>query len=67
MVDKFYINVETNFNRKRSSIGTSFPKTAVEILSILDMPCGDFSWMQDLIKKNNSINYTSLEVFRTNL
>ena len=32
------------------------------IQSILDMPCGDFSWMQDLIKKNNSINYTGYDI-----
>jgi hypothetical protein len=32
------------------------------IKSILDMPCGDFSWMQDLIKKNNYINYTGYDI-----
>ena len=32
------------------------------IQSILDMPCGDFSWMQDLIKKNNSIIYTGYDI-----
>ena len=32
------------------------------IQSMLDMPCGDFSWMQDLIKKNNSINYTGYDI-----
>ena len=26
------------------------------------MPCGDFSWMQDLIKKNNYINYTGYDI-----
>ena len=26
------------------------------------MPCGDFSWMQDLIKKNNFINYTGYDI-----
>jgi 2-polyprenyl-3-methyl-5-hydroxy-6-metoxy-1,4-benzoquinol methylase len=29
---------------------------------MLDMPCGDFSWMQDLIKKNNYINYTGYDI-----
>jgi hypothetical protein len=32
------------------------------IKSILDMPCGDFSWIQDLIKKNNYINYTGYDI-----
>ena len=32
------------------------------IQSMLDMPCGDFSWMQDLIKKNNSISYTGYDI-----
>jgi len=32
------------------------------IKSILDMPCGDFSWMQDLIKKNNYINYKGYDI-----
>ena len=32
------------------------------IQSMLDMPCGDFSWMQDLIKKNNYINYTGYDI-----
>ena len=32
------------------------------IQSMLDMPCGDFSWMQDLIKKNNSINYKGYDI-----
>jgi hypothetical protein len=33
-----------------------------KIKSILDMPCGDFSWIQDLIKKNNYINYTGYDI-----
>ena len=32
------------------------------IQSMLDMPCGDFSWMKDLIKKNNYINYTGYDI-----
>jgi 2-polyprenyl-3-methyl-5-hydroxy-6-metoxy-1,4-benzoquinol methylase len=32
------------------------------IQSMLDMACGDFSWMQDLIKKNNYINYTGYDI-----
>ena len=34
------------------------------IQSILDMPCGDFSWMQDLVKKNTDINYTGYDIVK---
>ena len=32
------------------------------IQTMLDMPCGDFSWMQDLIKLNNNIVYTGYDI-----
>jgi len=32
------------------------------IRNILDMPCGDFAWMQDLLKINNDINYTGYDI-----
>jgi len=32
------------------------------IKTMLDMPCGDFSWMQDLIKLNNNIVYTGYDI-----
>ena len=28
------------------------------------MPCGDFSWMQDLVKKNIDINYTGYDIVK---
>ena len=34
------------------------------IKNILDMPCGDFSWMQDLVKKNIDINYTGYDIVK---
>ena len=34
------------------------------IKSILDMPCGDFSWMQDVVKKNIDINYTGYDIVK---
>ena len=34
------------------------------IKSILDMPCGDFSWMQDLLKKNTDINYAGYDIVK---
>ena len=34
------------------------------IKSILDMPCGDFSWMQNLVKKNIDINYTGYDIVK---
>jgi len=34
------------------------------IQSILDMPCGDFSWIQDLVKKNIKINYTGYDIVK---
>ena len=32
------------------------------IRNILDMPCGDFAWMQDLLKINNDINYIGYDI-----
>jgi hypothetical protein len=32
------------------------------IKSILDMPCGDFSWMKNLVKNNTDINYTGYDI-----
>ena len=33
-----------------------------KIKSILDMPCGDFLWMNELIKKNKKINYLGIDI-----
>ena len=32
------------------------------VRNILDMPCGDFAWMQDLLKINNGLNYTGYDI-----
>jgi hypothetical protein len=32
------------------------------IRNILDMPCGDFAWMQDLLKMNNNLDYTGYDI-----
>jgi len=34
------------------------------IKSILDMPCGDFSWMEALVKKNIDINYKGYDIVK---
>lgn len=34
------------------------------IKTILDMPCGDFSWMQNLVKKNIHIYYTGYDIVK---
>ena len=32
------------------------------VRNILDMPCGDFAWMQDLLKINNTLDYTGYDI-----
>jgi hypothetical protein len=34
------------------------------IKRMLDMPCGDFSWMQNLLKNNIDINYTGYDIVK---
>jgi len=34
------------------------------IRNILDMPCGDFAWMQDLLKINNTLDYTGYDIVK---
>tara|TARA_B100000965_G_C19577000_1_gene751764 strand:- start:1003 stop:1722 length:720 start_codon:yes stop_codon:yes gene_type:complete len=33
-----------------------------QIKSILDMPCGDFLWMNEFMKKNKEINYLGIDI-----
>jgi len=33
-----------------------------QIKSILDMPCGDFLWMNEFFKKNKNINYLGIDI-----
>lgn len=35
-----------------------------KIKSILDMPCGDFSWMSELIQMNNNVLYTGYDIVK---
>jgi hypothetical protein len=32
------------------------------IKNILDMPCGDFAWIQDLLRINNTLDYTGYDI-----
>ena len=33
-----------------------------EIKSVLDMPCGDFLWMNEIMKKNNELKYLGVDI-----
>jgi SAM-dependent methyltransferase len=35
-----------------------------QIKTILDMPCGDFAWMKNLLKANNQILYTGYDIVK---
>ena len=35
-----------------------------DIKKILDMPCGDFAWMKELLKINNKIDYTGYDIVK---
>ena len=42
----------------------SWPIKYNKIKSILDMPCGDFSWMSELIQMNNNVLYTGYDIVK---
>ena len=48
-----FLNLKNNFDK----IINEF-----EIKSILDMPCGDFLWMNEFFKKNKNINYLGIDI-----
>jgi hypothetical protein len=35
-----------------------------DIKNVLDMPCGDFAWMKELLKINNKLDYTGYDIVK---
>ena len=35
-----------------------------DIKKVLDMPCGDFAWMKELLKINNKLDYTGYDIVK---
>ena len=54
-------NIDTEQSKNLISSLSTFFKN-YNIKSILDMPCGDFLWMNELIKKNKKINYLGIDI-----
>ena len=54
-------NINTDQSNNLISSLSSFIKN-YKINSFLDMPCGDFLWMNELLKKNNIMNYLGIDI-----
>ena len=54
-------NINTDQSNNLISSLSSFIKN-YKINSFLDMPCGDFLWMNELLKKNKIMNYLGIDI-----
>lgn len=54
-------NINTDQSNNLISSLSEFIKN-YQINSLLDMPCGDFLWMNELLKKNNIIKYLGIDI-----